>query len=209
MSVSDGEIEKTPALQILIALFVLCVWNICYERIDPFDCAKQSFPQNRMPKPGLIERGGVGIVAHSVQCVQKDGERPLTVGVSTHAAEPFLSKSYGKISLDVLPAADIAIVHPHEAFVMEWVAVGVRKGSFGGGTDMGEDQIRCCFGTEAMKIYAIPSRYGGSEYARFWTQRRRCVIAKTEAITVVRSASVLENVVSRMVEESQAWGPRS
>lgn len=57
-----------------------------------------------------------------------------------------------------------------------------------------------------MEIDAVPGRYGGSKNARFWTERRRCVVAKAEAIAIVWPASILVQRVSWKSGKSEVHG---
>lgn len=74
---------------------------------------------------------------------------------------------------------------------MKRVTIRVGERPFRGGADMSEYEVRRRFGAEAMEIDAVPGRYGGSKNARFWTERRRCVVAQAKTITIVWSASIL------------------
>lgn len=58
---------------------------------------------------------------------------------------------------------------------------------------MCEDKVGCRFRAKTLKVDAIPGRNGGCENAGFWTERRRCVIAQAESVTIVWSARVLYN----------------
>ena len=78
------------------------------------------------------------------------------------------------------------------------MAVGVGQIAFGGGSHVSEDKRGCCFGSDAGEIDAVPGRDGRRENAGFRTKRRRRVVANTESISVMWTASVLfKQFVSR------------
>lgn len=99
-----------------------------------------------MAETGLIERSRIGIIAHPIQDIQKHGKGPFAVGVASDAAEPAFAEADAQGALDVLPGAEVAVVHPHQAVAVERVAVGVGERSLGGGAYVGEDKLRGRFG---------------------------------------------------------------
>ena len=71
------------------------------------------------------------------------------------------------------------------------VAVGVGEGAFGGGAYMGKDKVRGCLGSDAGQVDTIPSWDCAGEYARGRPEVGWCVVADTEAVTVMRATGVL------------------
>jgi len=75
--------------------------------------------------------------------------------------------------------------------VGEGMAIAIAERSFGCGADVGEDEIRCCFGGEARKVDAVPGRGRGGEDAGGRTKGWGCVVAYAKAVAVVGAAVVL------------------
>lgn len=145
-----------------------------------------------MPETLLVEKGGIRVVAHTVEHVEEECKSPLAVGAPPHAAEPALLQPHGEAALDVLPAADVAVVHPHQAVAVKRVAVGVREGALGGGTYVGEDELRGGFGAQPVQVDAIPGGDSGGEDAGGGTESWGGVVAESEAVTVVWAAAILD-----------------
>lgn len=91
----------------------------------------------------------------------------------------------------MLEAAYAAVVHEHEAFVREGVAVGVGEVAFCRGSHVGEDQRGCRLGCYPGEVDAVPGWDGGCEYAWFWAKRWGRVVADAKAISIVWTAAVL------------------
>lgn len=56
--------------------------------------------------------------------------------------------------------------------------------------DVGEDEVTSCFAGEALEVYAVPCWDSRREDAWIWTQKRRGVVAYSEAIAVVWSPAI-------------------
>jgi hypothetical protein len=63
------------------------------------------------------------------------------------------------------------------------MAVRVAEGTFGGCTNVGEDQGRSCLGGYSLQIYAVPGWGGGSENAGLWAKFGVGVVTNAKAIT--------------------------
>ena len=83
-------------------------------------------------------------------------------------------------------------MHEHQALVGERVAVGIAQIALGGGADVREDEAGRCFRCDARQVDAVPCWDCGREDAGFRAQGGRRVVADSEAVAVVRAASVLE-----------------
>ena len=141
----------------------------------------------------LAESGGrprARIDAFLFEGVKEERERPFRVRAAVDAEIPLLGQGIRKRTLDVLPAAYVAVVHPHQRVVLEGVTVVLGQGAFGGGAHMGKDQSRAYLGRDALEVDAVPSRKGGGEDTRGIAQVSFCVPADTEAVTVDWAALV-------------------
>ena len=99
------------------------------------------------------------------EAVEEHGKGPLTISGAADDVEPFLGEAEGEAALDLAPCADAAVVHEHDAFVAEGVAVAVAEVAFGRGAHMGEDEGRGRFGSDAREVDAVPCGDCGGEYA--------------------------------------------
>lgn len=68
-----------------------------------------------------------------------------------------------------MPAADVAIVHPHQSLMLEWVAVSVGQRPLRRGTDMREDEVRACLRSQTLQVLTVPGWKCRGEYAGLWT----------------------------------------
>lgn len=139
MSITDGEIQEAAAIEPFLPLLALFIRDGGDERVQLLDGLEHSLPEDGMTETLSVENRGIGIIAHAIQHVEEESEGPFAVGAAADAAEPALVESHGEAPLDVFPAADVAVVHPHQAVVVKRVAVGVGEGALGGGADVGED----------------------------------------------------------------------
>lgn len=89
--------------------------------------------------------------------VEEECKCPFRVCATINADVPFVGQGICERALDVFPAADVAIVHPHERVVLEGVAVVFGERAFGRGADVSEDQSRTCFWRDPLEIDAVPS----------------------------------------------------
>lgn len=101
-----------------------------------------------------------------------------------------------------MPAADAAVVHPHEGVVLEWVAVCVGESSFCCCAHVREDEIRACLCGETLEVLAVPGGDGGCEYAGLWAEFWVGVEADAEAVAVYGAAVVLFSIVNRRKKRS-------
>lgn len=99
------------------------------------------------------------------EAVEEHGKGPFAVSGAADDVEPFLGEAEGEAALDLAPGADAAIVHEHDAFVAEGVAVAVAEVAFGCGAYVGEDEGRGCFGGDAREVDAVPGGDCGGEDA--------------------------------------------
>ena len=162
------------------------------EGVDALDGLEHRFAEDRVPEAVERALGAVRVEACFLQTVQEEGKGPFAVRTALDAYEPSLAHAQRDVSLDVSPAGDVAVVHEHEAAVAERVAVGVGKTALGGGAHVGEDEGGCGFGGEAGEVDAVPCGRDAGEDARIWSEGRWCVVADTEAVSVVRAAVVLD-----------------
>lgn len=184
--VGDGEVQQTARVGIFSPLH----GDLGDELVDPLDGVQHRFPEHGMPKSAI--RGvGAGIMSGFLHAVEKQGKGPFAIGPPLDAVEPFGVNGQGEGALDVLPAFNVPVVHPHQASVAERMAVAVRERSLGRGAQMGKDQGGRGFARQSFQIDAIPGGHGGGEDARLRAEGWRCVVANTETIAIMRSSHVL------------------
>lgn len=193
MPIADSEIQETAAIQPFLPFLPLFIRDCGDQRVQLLDGLEHSFPKDGMPETLFIESGGIRVVAHTVEDIQEERKSPFAIRAPAHAAEPAFLQPHGEAALDVLPGADVAVVHPHQAVAVEWMAVGVGEGALGGGAHVGEDELRGGFGAEPVQVDAIPGGYGGGEDAGGGTEGWGGVVAESEAIAVVWAAAVLND----------------
>lgn len=190
LAICDGKIEETSAVLVAHVLFP---HDVADEAIDALNRLQDRFAQHRVPEPTLpwfsIRR-----YPCFVQTVQEQRKRPLGVCRALHKREPLLVQTHGQPSFDLLEAANAAIVHEHEAFVREGVAVLFGQVAFGGSADVREEERRGCLGRYPRQVDAVPCWNRGSEDAGLRAEGGRGVVADAKAITVVRTPTVLQCV---------------
>lgn len=69
------------------------------------------------------------------------------------------------------------------------MAVVLREGALGRGTNMAEDETGGGLGGDTLQIGAVPGRDGRGEETRSWTKLRVGVKAYSEAIGIVLASS--------------------
>lgn len=139
VAVGDGEIEQ--AARVEGGAVVRAGGNGGDQGVDAVDGLEQGLAEHRVPEPAVVADGlGARVVSGFLQAVEEEGEGPFAVGAAAYLVEPFGGDGHGECALDVLPAADVAVVHPHQAAVVEGVAVAVGQGAFGRGSHVSEDQ---------------------------------------------------------------------
>lgn len=67
--------------------------------------------------------------------------------------------------------------------MVEWVAVLVAEGTFGGSSNMGEDERRGGLGSDSLEVDAIPCGGGRGEDTRLRAKFGVGVVANSESIT--------------------------
>lgn len=202
MAVGDGEVQQTSRVEAVSQ----GGGDLSDEAIDALDGLQHRFAKHRVPEASLIG-AGAGIMTGLLHAVQEQGKGPFAVGSALHFVEPFGVYRQGQRALDVLPASDVAVVHPHQAAVVEGVAVAVRDGSLGRGAQVGENEGRCGFRCQSFQVDAIPCWDGGREDARFGPEGGRCVVANAEAIAVVRPSCVLRWRSGAVHREAEVSSP--
>lgn len=187
VAVGDGKIEQTAGLH---AGDVMPLRDVADELIDLGDGLDHHTPQQGLAEP-LRARIGAGVHTLLLEEVEEERERPLAVGAALHAQEPLVGEGIGQRALDVVPPADVAVVHPHQRLVLERVAVIVGERAFCRGAHVGKDQVGARLRRETLQVLAVPRWQCGGEDARLRTQLGVCVEADTEAIAVDWAAVVL------------------
>lgn len=130
------------------------------------------------------------MISHSFQCVQKQSECPFAVCPSLDEYEPLIGEGCCQSPLDVFPSSNTTIVHEHQGTKAEGVAVLVAEVSFCCCPDMGKDEVAGSFTGEALEVYAVPCWNCRCEDAWIGAQKRRSVVAYSEAIAVVWSPAI-------------------
>ena len=90
----------------------------------------------------------------------------------------------------MLPAPNVAVVHPHQSAIAKGMAIAIRQRTFGGSSDVRKDQRGSSLACQTLKVDTIPSRDRGSENARGRPERWWRVVTDTEAIAVMRTAGI-------------------
>jgi len=188
MTIRDGKVEQAARLDVR---HVVLLGDLAHELVDLGDGLDHDAPQQRLPEalgPGVR----AGIHALLLHEVEEERKGPLAVGPALDAQVPPVRQRGGQRALDVLPAADVAVVHPHERAVLEGVAVILRQRALGRRPHVREDQARARLGRQPLQVLAVPRRQGRGEDARLRAQLGVRVEADAEAIAVDGSAGVLE-----------------
>lgn len=160
------------------------------ELVNLGDGLDHDLPQQGLPE-AFRARVGAGIDALFLQEVEEQRESPLTVRTALDAQVPAVRERAGQRALDVVPAADAAVVHPHQRLMLKGVAVVVRERALRRGAHVREDQIRACLRRQPFQVLAVPCRQRGREDARLGTQLGVGVESDPEPIAVDGSAVVL------------------
>lgn len=171
---------------------LLTLWHADARRelVELLNRLEQCLAQHCVAEPAVAGRRA-RIMTHALERIEEQRKGPLAVRRALHLEEPLVGNRGGEASLDVLPAADAAVVHPHETVVAEGVAVLVREVALGGGADMGEDERGAGLGCQALEVQAVPSGDGRGEDAWLRAKFGVGVVANAEAIAVVRPAGIL------------------
>jgi hypothetical protein len=85
-------------------------------------------------------------------------------------------------------------MHEHQALIRERVAIRVGQVALCCGANVCEYERGCGFGSDAREVDAVPRGNGRREDAWFGTERGRCVVSDTEAVAIVWSPAVLQDV---------------
>ena len=189
MAIGHGEIKQAALIHHFVPQFLRRGVD---EGVDTLDGLEHRFAEDRVPEAVVRAFLAVRVRARFLETVEEEGKGPFAVRTALDAYEPFLADAQGDVALDVSPAGDVAVVHEHEAAVGEGVAVGVREAALGGGAHVGEDEGGGGLGGEAGEVDAVPCGRDAGEDARIWSEGRWCVVADAEAVSVVRTAVVLD-----------------
>lgn len=187
MPVGDGKVQQTSGVEIFSKL----AGDIRNELVDPLDRVQHRFPQHGMAESPV--RGiGTGIVPGLLHAVQKQGKRPLAISPSLDSVEPFCVDGQGQRTLDVLPASNVAVVHPHQGSIEERMAVAIGQRSLGRCSQVGKYERRGGFGGQPFQIDAVPRRDRRGEDARLGAQGWSGIVANSETVAIVRPSHVLK-----------------
>lgn len=135
MAISDGKVEQTPSIDILILQDTF--GDRIGHLVDLRNCALHGLSQDGRVKAGF--GASTGILTESLQGIEKEGKCPFAVGAALDAQVPLVSQTLAEATLDVLPSTESSVVHPHQTAVCERVAVVLAQGTLGRGTDMAKD----------------------------------------------------------------------
>jgi len=185
VAVTQGEVQETPCVHILGKDGALR--DAVDEFVDQSNCLEHGLPKHRRAE--TIDRLRTGIVAHALQRVQEERKRPLAVCTTDHAQVPLIGKALAQPPLDLFPAAQAAVVHPHQTAVAERVAVVLAQGALSSSSDVGEDEVRCRLGGQPLQVDAVPCGGRGCEEAGGGAELGFCVEADAEAVGIVLSAA--------------------
>lgn len=134
MAIRHRKVEQTPRLNSNIILSP----SLTHKLIDPGNSLHHDLPQQRLPKavrPGIR----AGIDAFLCKEIEEQRKGPFTVCPALDAQVPLVGEGLAQGTLDVVPSADVTVVHPHEGVVLEWVAVVVGKSSLRRSADVSKD----------------------------------------------------------------------
>lgn len=185
VAVCDGEIEETARLHVTE---VVVGRDGLDEGVDLGDGLSHGATEDIWTE--AAGRFGAGVDAFVFEGVEEEGEGPFGIGAAVDAEVPSVVQRVGERPFDIIPTADVAVVHPHQAVVLEGVAVVLREGAFGCGADVGEDEAGACLRCDAFEVHAVPGRQGGGKDAWAVAQVGFCVPADAEAVAVDWSALV-------------------
>ena len=161
------------------------------ELVDAGDGVEHGAAKHGVSEAVARELGRVRVAPHALEGVEVEGKSPFAVGAALDTQEPPVAEIVDEAPLDVLPAADVAVVHPHQPLVPERMAVAVRQRTLGRGPHVRKDQRRRRLRRQSLEVDAVPRRDRRREYARLRTQLRVRVVPDSESIAVVRPALVL------------------
>lgn len=151
MTIRHRKIEQTARLNSDIVLG----WNFAYQLIDPSNGLHHHLTQKRLSEAlGTGVRARIG--AFLFEEIKEQSKCPLAVRAALDAQVPLVGEGLAEGTLDVVPPADAAVVHPHKGVVLEGMAIVVCESALCGGANMGEDQIRACLGRETFQVLAVP-----------------------------------------------------
>lgn len=131
------------------------------------------------------------ILTQPLQAVEEEGEGPFAVGATLHVQVPLVMQALPKPPLDVFPTSQATVVHPHQAIMVERVAVVLGERALRRGSDVGENKSRGRLGGNAMKIGAVPCGNRRREETRGGAEFRVSIKANAESIGVVLASSCI------------------
>lgn len=146
VAVCDCKVEQASGVDIIILYDI--VGNTIGEFVDLCNRLLDGLSQDGRPETG--RRANTRIVAQAFEGVEEQRKRPLAVGTALHTEEPLVCEKAAQAPLDVLPATQATIVHPHETAVGKRVAVVLAQGAGSGGAHMGEYESRCGLGGDSL-----------------------------------------------------------
>jgi hypothetical protein len=193
VTIGNRKIEQTARLH--VPGDIMPPGNVAHELINPRDGFHHDPPQQRLAEP-LRPWVRAGIHALPLEQVEKQRKRPLAIRAALHAQKPPVRERPRQRTLDVLPPADVPVVHPHQRLVLERVAVVVGERALGRGAHVREYQARACLGRKAFEVLAVPRGQRRREDAWFRAEFRVRVEAYAEAVAVDGAPVVLFLVIS-------------
>lgn len=205
VAVRDGKVKKTPGIDVLGVDDAL--GDVVDHLVDLGNRLEHRLPEDGRAKSVLWL--GARVMAHPLQRVQEQRKRPLAIGPSSHTHIPLIGQPLAEPPLDLLPPAQPAIVHPHQAAMAEGVAVVLAERAFSRRSDVGEDQLGCRLGGKALEVHAVPGGRGRSEEAGRGAQFRVGVEANAKAVGIVLSAAGILISLSTTRSLSKAVSDRS
>lgn len=187
MPVCDGKIQQAPRLDVGDIVFL---GDLAHELIDLGDGLDHDPAQELLPKP-FWPRIRARIGALLLHQVEEQRKRPLAVRAALDAQVPAVRERGGQRSLDVLPATDVAVVHPHQGVVLERVAVVLCQGALCGGSHMGEDEVRAGFARQTLQVLTVPGRERRREDAWLRPQLGVWIEPNAKAIPIDGTTGIL------------------
>lgn len=74
-------------------------------------------------------------------------------------------------------------MHPHQTSMVEWVAVLITEGTFGGGSNVGEDEGRGRLGSDALEVDAVPRGGCRCEDTRLGAKFGVGIVSNSKSVT--------------------------
>lgn len=138
VAIRNREIQQASRLKIGE---IMLVRDLSNELINSGNGLHHDSTQQSLSKP-FRARIRTRIYTFFLQQIEEQCKGPLAVCATLDTKIPLIGERAAQCPLDVVPAADAAIVHPHQSLVLERVAVILRESTLGGGADMSKDKVR-------------------------------------------------------------------